>query len=130
MVREGEEVVSNAWREVWELEASELDPEKNEGVTFLWRRVKFMEGNPRRVLGFWAGVEGVEPKWIMAGRGGGWESVWSTLLDPYISSQSLSCDDDGPETTEANPPAFHQPVIPTHFRGALKTLKRAKINNN
>lgn len=72
--REEEEVVSSAWREVWELEASELDPEKNEGVTFLWRRMKFMEGNPRRVLGFWAGVEGFELKWIMAGRGGGWES--------------------------------------------------------
>jgi len=67
--REAEEV-SSAWREVWELEASELDPEKNEGVTFLWRRVKFIEGNPRSVLGFWAGVEGVELKWIMVGRGG------------------------------------------------------------
>ena len=25
-----------------------------------------MEGNPRRVLDFWAGVEGVELEWIMA----------------------------------------------------------------
>lgn len=47
----GEEV-SSALRDVCELEASELDPEKNEGVTFLWKRVKFMEGNPRRVLDF------------------------------------------------------------------------------
>ena len=30
-----EEEVSSAWRDVCELEASELDPEKNEGVTFL-----------------------------------------------------------------------------------------------
>ena len=54
-----EEEVSSA-RDVCELDASELDPEKKEGVTFLWKRVKFMEGNPRRVLDLWAGVEGVE----------------------------------------------------------------------
>ena len=119
--------VSSVWREVWELEASELDPEKNEGVTFLWRRVKFMEGNPRSVLGFWAGVEGVELKWIMAGRVGEWEAASSTLLDPYISSHQVSWDDDSPETTEATPPAFHQPVIPTHLGAAQKTLKHPKI---
>ena len=47
-----QEDVSRALRDVCELEASELDPEKKEGVTFLWKRVKFMEGNPRRVLDF------------------------------------------------------------------------------
>lgn len=55
-----EEEVSSPWRDVCELDASELAPEKKEGVTFLWKRVKFMEGNPRSVLGLWAGVEGVE----------------------------------------------------------------------
>lgn len=79
----GEEEISSAWRDVWELEASELDPEKNEGVTFLWKRVKFMEGNPRRVLGFWAGVAGDEVEWIMAGGGRG--GAWWALVDPYIS---------------------------------------------
>lgn len=47
-----QEEVSSALRDVCELEASELDPEKKEGVTFLWNRVKFMEGNPRSVLDF------------------------------------------------------------------------------
>jgi len=46
------EDVSRALRDVCELEASELDPEKKEGVTFLWKRVKFIEGKPRRVLDF------------------------------------------------------------------------------
>ena len=86
--REAEEV-SSAWREVWELEASELDPEKNEGVTFLWRRVKFIEGNPRSVLGFWAGVEGVELKWIMVGRGGMGSSVEHPPRSLYIIAINL-----------------------------------------
>ena len=30
-----------------------------------------MEGNPRSVLGFGAGVEGIELKWVMGGGGGG-----------------------------------------------------------
>lgn len=81
--------VSGALRDVCELDASELDPEKNEGVTFLWKRVKFMEGNPRRVLDFWAGVEGVELEWIMRStRGEGRKrgrGLGRSLLDPYIS---------------------------------------------
>ena len=90
----GEEEVSSAWRDVWELEASELDPEKNEGVTFLWKRVKFMEGNPRSVLDFWAGVEGVDLEWIMTStersrRGRG--KAPSTCRSLYITLATSPC---------------------------------------
>lgn len=89
----GEEV-SSAWRDDWELEASELDPEKNEGVTFLWKR-KFIEGNPRRVLlDFWAGVEGVEVEWIMA-EGGTREHRRLSSILIYQNRNKSVCDHDG-----------------------------------
>ena len=85
VVRVFREEVSGAWRDVCELEASELDPEKNEGVTFRWKRVKLMDGNPRRVFDFGAGVGGVELEWIMTGGGDEGAARW-ILVDPYISS--------------------------------------------
>jgi hypothetical protein len=49
-----------------------------------------MEGNPLRVFGFWAGVEGVEWEWIMTlnfyGEEEAAERIWrTTVVDPYIS---------------------------------------------
>lgn len=104
----GQEDVSRALRDVCELDASELDAEKKEGVTFLWKRVKFMEGNPRRVLDFWAGVEGVELEWIMRStgyrgreRGGALGALSSILI--YHNNRNLSVrgHDGVYETTDA-----------------------------
>lgn len=112
-VFEGEEV-SSAWRDDCELDASELDPEKNEGVTFLWKR-KFMEGNPRRVLGFWAGVEGVEVEWIMTRGGdeGGRGRLSSILI--YRSRNKSGCDHDGEKQRRRN----HERVSSTRHPDGL-----------
>ena len=105
-----EEEASRAVRDVCELDASELVPEKKEGVTtFLWNRVKFMEGNPRRVLDFWAGVEGVELEWIMRPTGcrgserGRAPRPLSSILIYLNSTRNLSVrgHDGGQETTDA-----------------------------
>jgi hypothetical protein len=120
--------VSRALRDVCELEASEFDPEKN-GVTFLWKRVKFMEGNPRRVLVFWAGVEGLELERIMTPSGHGRRGRrrasggQRSILIYHNRNQSMMARKNGYETTDA----FHHPVIPTPSKSAKKTLKPPNI---
>jgi len=50
-----------------------------------------MEGNPRRVLDFWAGVEGVELEWIMAStERGGEEGVRGSMEDTCRSLYIVS----------------------------------------
>ena len=79
-----------------------------------------MEGNPRRVLVFWAGVEGFEEEWIMARPGEGMgEDEGDRGRSLYILITISLCvimtaGNDG----HAAPDAFHQPVIPTVSRGA------------